>query len=115
MRTFKAGKAYQNDPYLGTDPQPKRLKDKYRGRDDNGGVHINSGIPNHAFYLVATAIGGKAWESAGRIWYTTMLKLTSTSNFKAMVESTIESAATLYGSGSKKHKAVVSAWKSVGF
>ena len=37
--------------------------------DDNGGVHINSGIPNHAFYLAATALGGHAWERAGRIWY----------------------------------------------
>ena len=33
---------------------------------DNGGVHINSGIPNHAFYVTATTLGGKAWEKAGR-------------------------------------------------
>ena len=39
---------------------------------DNGGVHINSGIPNKAFYLAATAIGGNAWEKAGRIWYETL-------------------------------------------
>ena len=26
--------------------------------DDHGGVHLNSGIPNHAFQLAATAIGG---------------------------------------------------------
>lgn len=38
---------------------------------DNGGVHINSGIPNHAFYLVATAIGVNAYEDAGKIWYST--------------------------------------------
>ena len=36
---------------------------------DNGGVHVNSGIPNRAFYLVAVSLGGYAWESAGRIWY----------------------------------------------
>jgi hypothetical protein len=32
-------------------------------RHDNGGVHVNSGIPNHAFYLAATALGGSAWET----------------------------------------------------
>ena len=66
LRTFKAGKAYQDDPLLGTDPQPKHLRDKYTGMADSGGVHINSGIPNHAFYLVATALGGRAWEKPGR-------------------------------------------------
>ena len=37
--------------------------------DDNGGVHLNSGIPNRAFHLAATAVGGHAWEGAGAIWY----------------------------------------------
>ena len=41
----------------------------HRRPEDSGGVHINSGIPNHAFFLVATALGGNAWEKAGRIWY----------------------------------------------
>ncbi len=115
LRTFKAEKAYEDDPLLGTDPQPKHLRDKYTGSADYGGVHINSGIPNHAFYLVAKEIGGKAWERAGRIWYKTLLKLTSTSQFTDMVENTIETASTLYGSGSTEHKAVVKAWKTVGF
>jgi len=115
LRTFKAEKAYENDPLLGTDPQPKHLKNKYTGSSDNGGVHINSGIPNHAFYLGALEIGGKAWEKMGQIWYKTMLKLTSTSQFKDMVQTTTESAATLYGNNSREHKAVMKAWKSVGF
>jgi Zn-dependent metalloprotease len=115
LRTFKAEKAYENDPLLGTDPQPKHLKDKYTGTADHGGVHINSGIPNHAFYLVATEIGGKAWEHAGEIWYKTMLKLITTSQFTDMVESSTETAVTLYGMGSAEHKAVTKAWKSVGF
>lgn len=115
LRTFTEGKAYENDPLLGTDPQPKHLKNKYKGTADNGGVHINSGIPNHAFYLVATELGGKAWEKAGRIWYKTMLKLTATSQFEDMVESTTESATTLYGTGSLEYKAVAMAWKAVGF
>jgi Zn-dependent metalloprotease len=115
LRTFKAGKAYENDPLLGTDPQPKHLRDKYTGSADNGGVHINSGIPNHAFYLVAMEIGGRAWQRAGQIWYKTMLKLTSNSDFDAMVETSVETATTLYGNGSKEQKAIVKAWKSVGF
>ena len=115
LRTFKSEKAYENDPLLGTDPQPKHLKNKYTGSADNGGVHINSGIPNHAFYLTAMEIGGRAWERAGQIWYKTMLKLTSTSEFADMVETTAESASTLYGHSSAEHKAVVKAWKAVGF
>jgi Zn-dependent metalloprotease len=115
LRTFKAEKAYENDPLLGTDPQPKHLKNKYTGSGDNGGVHINSGIPNHAFYLAAMEIGGKAWERTGQIWYKTMLKLTATSQFDDMVETSTESAATLYGNNSREHKAVTKAWKSVGF
>jgi Zn-dependent metalloprotease len=115
LRTFKAGKAYEGDPLLGTDPQPKHLKDKYTGAADNGGVHFNSGIPNHAFYLAAMEIGGRAWERAGQIWFKTMLKLTSTSDFANMVETSVETATTLYGNGSKEQKAVTKAWKSVGF
>lgn len=58
-----------DDPILGKDPQPKHMKDFVQTFDDNDGVHINSGIPNHAFYQVATRIGGHAWEKVGRIWY----------------------------------------------
>jgi len=37
--------------------------------DDNGGVHINSGIPNRAFALFAVELDGNAWETAGSVWY----------------------------------------------
>jgi Zn-dependent metalloprotease len=99
---------------LGTDPQPKHLRDKYTGGADSGGVHINSGIPNHAFYLVATALGGYAWEKAGRIWYQTMLALTPNSGFRAMAARSTREAAVLFGSGSTEEKAVAKAWKDVG-
>lgn len=115
LRTFKDEPAYQGDPILGDDPQPKHLKDKYTGSDDNGGVHINSGIPNHAFYLVAMEIGGRAWEKTGQIWYKTQRALNQTSDFAQMVSETEASALTLYGSGSIEQKAVVRAWKAVGF
>lgn len=115
LRTFTEKKAFENDPNLGTDPQPKHLKDKYTGTADYGGVHINSGIPNHAFYLLARDLGGYAWEKAGHIWYRTLLALHQTSDFADMVEMTTQNAATLYGAGSTVEKAVVKAWKAVGF
>ena len=51
LRSLKApGTAYDDD-VLGRDPQPAHMDDYVQTEDDNGGVHINSGIPNHAFYL----------------------------------------------------------------
>jgi len=114
LRTFKAGKAYEDDPLLGTDPQPKHLRDKYKGSADNGGVHINSGIPNHAFYLAAMKMGGRSWVRAGRIWYQTLLTLAEKSSFKDMVRTTTAVAVTDFGRNSKEHKAVTTAWKEVG-
>ena len=115
LRTFTAEPAFVDDPLLGTDPQPKHLKNKYTGWSDSGGVHINSGIPNHAFYLVATGLGGNAWDKPGRIWYKTMLALGRTSDFDEMVSMTLQSAAALFGAGGAEEKAVASAWKAVGF
>jgi Zn-dependent metalloprotease len=115
LRTFKEGKAYENDPLLGTDPQPKNLKDKYTGTSDSGGVHINSGIPNHAFFLIATTLGGSAWEKPGQIWYKTLLALNQTSDFNEMVQMSTQSAGALFGAGSAEEKAVTKAWQTVGF
>jgi len=115
LRTFKGEPAYEDDPLLGDDPQPKHLKNKYKGTADSGGVHINSGIPNHAFYRVATALGGNAWNKPGKIWYKTMLALNSQSNFREMVEMSVQCAGTLYGARSVEAKATAKAWKDVGF
>jgi len=112
LRTFKGEKAYANHPILGTDPQPKHMRDKYTGEDDNGGVHYNSGIPNYAFYLVATALGGRSWEKAGKIWYQTLLRLTSSSGFQEAASMTSEVASTLYGA--TEVNAVRTAWQQVG-
>ena len=114
IRTMKAEKAYENDPILGTDPQPKHIKDKYTGPADNGGVHINSGIPNHAFYRMAIELGGYAWEKAGSIWYKTLRNLNRFSNFQEAAEMTYQVAGADYGSGSKEQKAVKAAWAAVG-
>lgn len=115
LRDFGPGKAYENDPNLGTDPQPKHLRDKFVGSFDNGGVHLNSGIFNHAFFLFAKALGGSAYNEAGAIWYETMRKLSSNSQFVDMVTTTQMVAAKNHGSGSKQLKALNDAWKAVGF
>ncbi len=115
LRTMTGDKAYINDPLLGTDPQPKLLKDKFKGGSDSGGVHINSGIPNHAFHEVAMALGGNAWVKAGKIWYQSLLALHQSSNFQNMVDTTQQQAAALFGNGSMEAKAVAQAWKTVGF
>ena len=70
LRSMKApGTAWQGDQQPATMDDYVDLPDDNDPRNDNGGVHINSGIPNHAFYLAATALGGYAWETAGRVWY----------------------------------------------
>jgi Zn-dependent metalloprotease len=115
IRTFKAEKAYENHDRFGTDPQPKHMRDKYTGERDRGGVHINSGIPNHAFYLVAMELGGKLWEgAAAKIWYETLQNLNRKSEFQAMADMAYMVAREFYGSESGEAKAVKSAWTAVG-
>lgn len=114
LRDFGPDKAYANDPLLGTDPQPKHMRGKYVGTSDNGGVHINSGIPNHAFYLFCRALGGQAWDIPGAIWYEAMKKLSATSDFKDMAATTEMIAVAGHGAGSAVHKALTDAWKIVG-
>ena len=115
LRTFQAGRAYENDPVLGTDPQPKHLRDKYTGTDDEGGVHINSGIPNHAFYLTAMELGGYAWERAGRIWYVTLRDaLRPRSSLATAAKRTYQVAGVIFGEGSEEQKAVKTGWTGVG-
>jgi len=110
----KPGSAY-NDPTIGKDPQPGHMKDYLETTDDNGGVHINSGIPNHAFYLAAVEIGGYAWEKAGKIWYVTLTeRLRERSNFQSAANITYEVAKNLYGKNSHEQNAVENAWNQVG-
>ena len=115
IRSMKAPGTAYDDPVLGKDPQPALYKDLYTGMQDNGGVHINSGIPNYAFYLAATEIGGYAWEKAGKIWYISLRdRLRSKANFKRAANTTILVAGELYGIDSKEQKAVQNAWQKVG-
>ncbi len=115
LRSMKTPGTAYDDPLIGKDPQPADMKQYVRTAKDNGGVHINSGIPNRAFYLAATAIGGYAWEKAGKIWYIALRdRLRSRSGFRSAARATINVARELYGEGSQEMKAVQKAWGTVG-
>ncbi|KQO06330.1 peptidase M4 [Agreia sp. Leaf244] len=116
LRSMKAPGTAYNDDILGVDPQPAHMRDFVDTRDDNGGVHINSGIPNRAFFLVADALGGYAWQRAGRIWYDTITAggLEPRATFMEFARATVEAARARYGGTSDELDAVQRAWASVG-
>lgn len=113
LRSMKAPGTAYDDPVIGRDPQPADMDHYVSTMDDNGGVHVNSGIPNHAFYLTAIAIGGNAWEKAGKIWYKALTeKLKANSDFAHCARMTMEAAKELFGE--KEQKSVEDAWRQVG-
>ncbi len=117
IRSMKAPGTAYDDPVIGKDPQPAHMKQyvKLPRWDDNGGVHINSGIPNRAFYLTAVEIGGYAWERAGKIWYIALRdSLRYNSGFQSAADRTFQVAGVLHGSGSKEQLAVKNGWAGVG-
>lgn len=116
LRSMKApGTAYDN-PILGRDPQPGHLDDYVETDLDHGGVHINSGIPNRAFYLVASALDGPAWEVAGRIWYAVLTGpgISADCDFVTFAGLTVDEAIARYGVASAPAAAVRAAWAAVG-
>jgi Zn-dependent metalloprotease len=115
IRSMKdPGTAY-NDPILGKDPQPGHMDDYVVTTEDAGGVHINSGITNRAFYVMALEIGGNAWEKAGQIWYLALTdKLSATSDFNEAAKLTYDAAGELFGRGSLEQMAVRVGWNEVG-
>lgn len=115
IRSMKEPGTAYNDPVLGKDPQPGHMRDYVQTQSDNGGVHINSGIPNRAFYVTAVNLGGFAWEKAGQIWYVTLKsKLSESANFATAAAKTYEAARDLYGQGSLEQQAVRAGWAEVG-
>jgi Zn-dependent metalloprotease len=79
---------------------------------DWGGVHINSGIPNFAFYVSAFNMGGYSWEKAGRIWYAVLTDtaLTHSSNFEDVKNLSVSHAEKLFGVNSPESKSVKQGW-----
>ncbi|HKQ21322.1 MAG TPA: M4 family metallopeptidase [Nitrososphaeraceae archaeon] len=115
LRSMKAPGTAYDDSTIGKDPQPGHMKNYVNTTSDNGGVHINSGIPNRAFYLTAIELGGYAWKEAGKIWYVTLTeKLNERSDFQDLANKTMEVSTHIYGKGSKEQKAVLKSWKLVG-
>lgn len=115
IRSMKEPGTAYNDPTLGKDPQPGHMRDYVNTLDDNGGVHINSGIPNRAFYVTAYELGGLAWEKAGRIWYQVLCnRMTNSSTFQDAANLTHQVAGELYGINSLEQQAVQKGWTEVG-
>lgn len=115
IRSMKAPGTAYDDPVLGKDPQPATMSGYVNTIQDNGGVHLNSGIPNHAFYITAYELGGYAWEKAGRIWYTALnSKLTHTADFQDAANATYQAAGELFGANGLEQQAVQKGWNEVG-
>lgn len=116
LRSMKTPGTAYDDPVLGKDPQPAHMKDFVHTFGDNGGVHINSGIPNHAFYRTAMQLQGYVWEKAGRIWYEALRdpRLKPTWGFRRFARLTIANAGRLFSEGSPEQKAVRDGWSQVG-
>jgi Zn-dependent metalloprotease len=116
------------DPF--EDEDPDYYTERYTGKKDNGGVHINSGIPNHAYYLAVN--GGKnAGEArkhphegplvigigladAEQIFYTGFTSLSSTATMSEARATTVKTAEALYGVGSQQAISTRDAWEAVG-
>jgi hypothetical protein len=77
--------------------QPKKYGERFTGSEDNGGVHINSGIPNHAFYLFASdAAVGK--NRAENVYYRALdMYMTKSSKFIDARLAVVKAADDLYG------------------
>jgi Zn-dependent metalloprotease len=110
LRSMKEpGSAFEGDR------QPGHMNDYVNTIDDNGGVHINSGIPNKAFYLAATEMGGYAGERAGFIWYATLRdpRLKPNASFRQFARLTAVNAEILFPGG-REQQIVRDAWSEVG-
>ncbi|MDN5586187.1 MAG: M4 family metallopeptidase [Brevibacterium sp.] len=109
------GTAYDDD-VLGKDPQPGHMDDFVTTESDNGGVHLNSGIPNRAFALAATRLGGQAWETVGQVWYAVLTgsDITTRTDFAGFAALTVAEAVAAFGEGSDVHDALVQSWDAVG-
>ena len=115
LRSMKEPGTAYDDPVLGKDPQPAHMKDYIETNEDNGGVHLNSGIPNRAFCELALRLEGYAWERAGRIWYRTLRdKLRPNSTFRDACSLSVTAAGELYGHNSPEQKATRESWAAVG-
>lgn len=119
------GERSMEDPGLHGDPD--HYSRRFRGVEDNGGVHINAGIPNHAFYLAieggtnrtsrlsVQGVGAANREQIEKVFYRAFVfLLPSSAVFSTARGATIQAARDLFGSGSNAERAVTQAWTAVG-
>jgi thermolysin len=106
---------------------PDHYSIRFLGTDDNGGVHINSSISNHAFYLAVeggthrlsgvavSGVGSANREQMEHVFYRAFTSLlTPNATFSMARAATIQAARDLYGAGSAAEQAVTQAWTAVG-
>jgi thermolysin len=105
---------------------PDHYSGRYTGALDNGGVHINSGVPNNAFYLAieggthrlggqVAGVGGANRGQIERVFYRAFTSfLVPSSNFASARAATIQAARELYPSNPAVEAAVTQAWSAVG-
>ena len=107
LRSMAAPGTAYDDPRLGKDPQPAHMSGYVDTTDDNGGVHINSGIPNKAFHVAATTLGGNAWEAAGQVWVDTITgDISADCDFATFARLTVAAATARHGADSEVVAAV---------
>ena len=115
LRSLKAPGTAYDDPILGKDAQPDRfskfvtLPNSPTG--DSGGVHINSGIPNRAFYETAMQIGS---ERAGNIWIASLAQFKPHLDLRTAAKVIYALAVKLHGPDRREAEAVKAGFNAVG-
>ena len=106
---------------------PDHYSRRFLGTEDNGGVHINCGIPNNAFYLAieggtnrtsglsVQGVGASNREQIERVFYRAYTQLLpANATFSMTRAATIQASRDLFGSNSAAERAVTQAWTAVG-
>ena len=112
------------------DGDPDHYSELYTGKQDNGGVHSNSGIPNHAYYLLvnggsnagqarghdhtAPSVVGIGLANAEQIFYMGFTSLPTTATMSQARGATVAAASALHGVGSQQEISTSAAWEAVG-
>ncbi len=126
-RSGHAALRSMSDPKSEGQPDTYKGTNWYTGTSDNGGVHTNSGVLNHWYYLLSVGgsgtndnndsytVNGIGIDKAGNIAYRTeSVYLTSSSTYADARTYSIQAAKDLYGAGSAEEQAVTNAWYAVG-
>lgn len=96
---------------IGSGYQPQTVSEMYTGTEDNAGVHINSGIPNYVYYLIATDIGK---EKAEKIYYQALSQYLTKSSRFVDLRAAVEMATNDLFTGGTELAAVQNAFADVG-